>query len=133
MNTTKSPHHPHILPLRLYIGIGLALLILTIITVWVAQIPLGPYNLVVALTIATIKAVLVGLFFMHLIYDNKLYLIIYALSLIILGIFIILTLFDTMQRGDLYPEVSAPIEQKAVINTTAPGVDSMSVESSKEH
>jgi cytochrome c oxidase subunit IV len=51
--------------LGFYIGIGVVLLILTVTTAVVAFIDLGPYNPVVALLIATIKATLVILFFMH--------------------------------------------------------------------
>ena len=48
-----------------YIGIGVVLLILTVTTAAVAFVNLGPFNPVVALLIATIKATLVVLFFMH--------------------------------------------------------------------
>lgn len=48
-----------------YIGIGAALLVLTVTTAAVAFVNLGPFNPVVALLIATIKALLVVLFFMH--------------------------------------------------------------------
>ncbi len=48
-----------------YIGIGVALLVLTVTTAAVAFVNLGPFNPVVALLIATIKASLVVIFFMH--------------------------------------------------------------------
>jgi len=48
-----------------YLAIGAALLILTATTVGAAFVNLGPFNPVVALLIATIKATLVVLFFMH--------------------------------------------------------------------
>ena len=48
-----------------YIAIGISLLVLTAITVFAAFVNLGPFNPVVALLIATIKATLVVLFFMH--------------------------------------------------------------------
>lgn len=48
-----------------YISIGLALLVLTATTVGAAFVNLGPFNPIVALLIATIKATLVVLFFMH--------------------------------------------------------------------
>jgi cytochrome c oxidase subunit 4 len=62
----------HVLPLRLYLGIFAALMVLTGLTVWVATIDLGAMNVVVALTIACIKALLVILFFMHVKYSSKL-------------------------------------------------------------
>ena len=48
-----------------YIAIGICLLILTVTTAGAAFVNLGPFNPVVALLIATIKATLVVLFFMH--------------------------------------------------------------------
>ena len=48
-----------------YIAIGIGLLIGTATTVGAAFVNLGPFNPVVALLIATIKATVVVLFFMH--------------------------------------------------------------------
>ena len=48
-----------------YLAIGMGLLVLTATTVGAAFVNLGPFNPVVALLIATIKATLVVLFFMH--------------------------------------------------------------------
>jgi len=48
-----------------YLGIGIVLLVLTATTVGAAFVNLGPFNPVIALLIATIKATLVVLFFMH--------------------------------------------------------------------
>ena len=52
--------------LKTYITIWLALLAGTGLTVYAAGIDLGKFNAAVALTIATIKATLVALFFMHI-------------------------------------------------------------------
>ena len=61
----------HIVSTKLYYAIWIALLVLTGITAGVAFIDLGPFNTVVALVIATLKAVLVLLFFMHLKYASE--------------------------------------------------------------
>ncbi len=50
---------------RFYVTIGITLLALTATTVFAAFVNLGPFNPVVALLIATIKASLVMIFFMH--------------------------------------------------------------------
>jgi len=50
---------------RFYVAIGATLITLTFITMFAALVNLGPFNPVVALLIATIKATLVILFFMH--------------------------------------------------------------------
>jgi cytochrome c oxidase subunit 4 len=61
----------HISTLGSSVAIWLALLAATGITVAAAFIDLGPFNTVVALTIATIKATLVVLFFMHVKYTHE--------------------------------------------------------------
>jgi cytochrome c oxidase subunit 4 len=53
-------------PLKTYLAVWAALLLGTFITYRVAFIDLGRFNAAVALTIATIKALIVALFFMHL-------------------------------------------------------------------
>ncbi len=52
--------------LTTYVVIWAALLVGTVLTVFAAHVNLGPFNAAVALTIATVKALLVVLFFMHL-------------------------------------------------------------------
>jgi cytochrome c oxidase subunit IV len=61
----------HVLPGKLYYGIWAALLVLTVVTAAVSFVDLGPFNTVVALIIATFKAVLVVLFFMHVKYTSE--------------------------------------------------------------
>jgi cytochrome c oxidase subunit 4 len=114
-NGGSHGHVPHILPLKIYLGIGATLLVLTAITVAVAQFDFGSWNLVVAMAIATIKATLVALFFMHLKYDNKLYLTLFLASLLILAIFITLTMFDTLRRGETDERRGTVIQEKATM------------------
>jgi len=56
--------HP-VVPIKVYVGIFLALITLTVTTVLVSKLELGEFNFVVAIIIAVIKATLVILFFMH--------------------------------------------------------------------
>ncbi len=128
----SSKHHVHVLPVGTYIAVGSALLVLTALTVWVAQFHFGEWNLIVAMAVAVTKALLVALIFMHLLYDNKVYLVIFSSSILFLGIFIVLTMFDTMRRDDIYDFVEKPIQSKAVIyqndsTKTAAGSDSSAV------
>jgi cytochrome c oxidase subunit IV len=53
-------------PVKTYIGVWVALLVGTFLTYKAAYIELGRFNAAVALIIATTKALLVALFFMHL-------------------------------------------------------------------
>jgi cytochrome c oxidase subunit 4 len=113
LNTKAATHH--ILPLSVYLKIGLGLIILTGITVWIASFDFGPYNLLIAMAIAATKASLVALYFMHLKYDNKLYSIIFIIGVFCLAVFIIITMFDTLRRDDIYEIKSGPINKDAVI------------------
>ena len=113
-----SQNHPHITPIKLYLAVGAILLILTAITVGTSFIDFGPYNVTIALVIASIKALLVALFFMHLFWDNKIYLIIFAASLFFLTVFLTFTMFDTMTRGAIYEEKAKPINSEAPIYQT---------------
>ena len=60
----------HVVSLKTNIAVWLLLLVLTGVTAGVAFIDLGPFNTVVALVIATVKALLVVLIFMHVKYAS---------------------------------------------------------------
>lgn len=59
------------MPVKTFLKVLIALLVLTIITVLAAKVDLGKWNIVGALVIASIKATLVVLIFMHGKYENK--------------------------------------------------------------
>lgn len=61
----------HIVSSKLYYAIWIMLLVLTVVTAEVATIDLGPFNTIVALAIATTKATLVVLFYMHVKYTHE--------------------------------------------------------------
>ena len=61
----------HIMSSKFYYTIWIALLCLTVITAAVSFVNLGPFNTIVALVIATFKALLVVLFFMHVKYTSE--------------------------------------------------------------
>jgi len=102
MEPHTEKHHHHILPTKVALGIGGTLLFLTFVTVWIAGFDLGPLNFTVAMIVATIKALLVALFFMNLYYDRKENAVIFAASFLFLIIFIVLTATDLFFRGDVY-------------------------------
>jgi len=79
------------------------LLILTGITVGASYINFGAMNVVVALTIATIKATLVALFFMHLLHDKPVNGLIAAAGFLFLGLFLMFTLLDFDTRQNKQP------------------------------
>jgi cytochrome c oxidase subunit IV len=61
----------HVVSNKIYVGIWALLTVLTVVTALVAFVDLGPFNTVVALSIASIKAVVVVLFFMHVKYTSE--------------------------------------------------------------
>jgi cytochrome c oxidase subunit 4 len=90
--------HPHITPTRTYAGILGALMVLTVLTVAVSYVPLGQWSLIVAILIATMKAALVVMYFMHMKYETKFNIIVFLGSVVFLGIFMAYTLNDMQYR-----------------------------------
>lgn len=93
--------HAHISSEKMYVGILAALIVLTIITVGISYIHLGPLNLVVAIVVATIKATLVCMFFMHLKYDNKFNALVFVGTICFVGVFFAYTMNDTEHRAQV--------------------------------
>lgn len=66
-----AEHSEHVVSSGLYWLIWGILIVCTVLTAWIATIDLGPFNTVVALTIATFKASIVVLIFMHVKYTAE--------------------------------------------------------------
>ncbi len=75
-----------------------ALLCLTVLTVAVSRVDLGFMNKAVALFIASLKAMLVIFWFMHLKYENRVLKGMVATAFVVLAIFIGMTFFDVAYR-----------------------------------
>ena len=88
----------HIIPLNVYIKVLSLLLLLTAITVAAAQINFGPWNTVIAMAIASIKAGFVLAFFMHLKYDNKMYLVCFGTGVFFLMVLYFFSWLDILTR-----------------------------------
>ena len=90
----------HIVSLRIYLTIFLVLLAGTAATVIAAFIDFPwKLNAIVALTIATIKATFVVLYFMHVRYSSRLVWVIVASALFWMGIMFALTFSDYLTRS----------------------------------
>jgi cytochrome c oxidase subunit 4 len=88
---------------RTYTLTLVALLILTAITVGASYINFGAGNVVIALAIATMKACIVALFFMHLLHDRPVNGIIAVTGFLFLGIFLMFDFLDVDSRKDVEP------------------------------
>jgi cytochrome c oxidase subunit IV len=98
----------HTTPVWLLFGVLSALLVLTIATVAVTSIDLGAQgNLIVAMVIATVKALLVCTFFMHLLWDKKFNLVLFLTSVLFLILFLSMTTTDRGEYQHLVDEYRA--------------------------
>jgi cytochrome c oxidase subunit 4 len=88
----------HVVSPRVYAVVFISLIIFTVTTAAVSFIDLGPFNVVVALAIATIKASLVVLFFMHARYIKGRTQLVIIAGIFWLAIMLSLTLADYTTR-----------------------------------
>jgi cytochrome c oxidase subunit 4 len=99
----KTEHKEHIVNPPVYLAVAVALYILTLITVWAAGIDLGKIlNTIIALSIASVKASLVALFFMHLKYESKLLWFMILIPLFLLLILLALPILDVINRAGYF-------------------------------
>lgn len=94
-------HGHHIIPFKVLARVIIALVFLTVFTVWTSQFDLGAFTVPLALAIALTKAGLVLAFFMGLKYDNKVNTLVFSLGAFFVIVFLVFTLFDTAFRGDV--------------------------------
>lgn len=95
----------HPFPIWGLLAVFFALVFLTIVTVAQASLDLGGWDVVLTMMIATVKAALVVLFFMHLAFDKPFNAIVFVASLFFVALFIGGTLSDaTLYRETLEPQ-----------------------------
>ena len=95
----------HVVPVRTYLIIFAALMVLAVLTVGASFVDLGSLNTFIALTIAVSKAFLIMAFFMHLKYSSKLTLLIALMGFFWLIVFFVITIGDYMARGSIPGEL----------------------------
>ena len=95
--------HVHITPLSVYLAIFATLMVLTGVTVAVAYVNLGQLNKVIALGIASFKATLVVLYFMHVKYASRLTRLFVVTGIFFLFILLSLTMIDYGSRAWVNP------------------------------
>lgn len=96
--------HEHISPMKNYMAVFAALLVLTGLTYAVSYMSLGPASLPVAMLVALAKASLVCAYFMHLKYDDRYHVFVFLSTLIFVGIFFTFVIFDLSSRTELQQE-----------------------------
>lgn len=96
MEKQKAGHS--FVTVRTYALIWVGLLLLTWLTVTVARMHIGTWSVLSALVIATVKASLVLLFFMHLKYEKRIFTFMFLATVATLAVFIGFTFFDIAFR-----------------------------------
>ena len=96
-DTTHAAHDTvgHVTSIRLLVAVWIALMIGTWLTVTATYVDLGAVNIWIGLAIATAKALLVGLYFMHLRWDKPFNAFVFLASFAFLALFIGLAMMDT--------------------------------------
>lgn len=89
---------PHQAPLIMYFAVFGALMVLTVLTVWVSRIDLGALNTAVAMAIAVVKALVVILWFMHVIHSPRMTWIVVISSFLWLAVMFVLFFSDYLTR-----------------------------------
>jgi cytochrome c oxidase subunit 4 len=89
----------HIVSVRTYLAVAAVLLVLAGTTVGLSFVPLGAWNVPIALAIAATKALLVAVFFMHLRTSTSTSRLVAVAALLWLSILLAGTLDDVVTRG----------------------------------
>jgi len=116
---THDVHAEHGGP-KVYTRNLIGLLILTVITVVAAGFDFGSANVVIALGIASLKASLVALFFMHLRWEKKINAIIAVAGFLFLGLFLLFSALDMKSRLDPQPTNLPPVVAPTPAPVAAP-------------
>ncbi len=107
--TTTQPNpdaqaHVHVMSPRVLLATWGALMILTVLTVAATYVDLGGMNLWLALLLATVKASIVALYFMHLRYDSPFHGLVLAAALLFVAVFIGIAMLDAVEyQADFDP------------------------------
>jgi cytochrome c oxidase subunit 4 len=125
MSHTDSSSHDdqigHVVPVKFLVLICAILLFLTVVTVWVSrfdftEINIAEMGIITALFVATVKATIVGLYFMHLRWDRPFIGFVFVGSILFVVLFICIALTDsiayqpTIIKGDT-PKVTEAMDK----------------------
>ncbi len=108
MNENNGEISVHVASIKMLVGVWVALMVGTWLTVAVTYVDLGPFNIWIGIGIASVKAVLVALFFMHLRWDKGFNAFAFLAAFGFLAVFIGIALMDTMAYAPTYIPDYAP-------------------------
>lgn len=103
----------HISSLQTYLAVFGVLLVFTVLTYAVSFADLGPLAFPVAMLVACVKAGLVATYFMHLKYDERVNILVFASCLFFVAVFAFFLLLDYAGRGIVVAEEGYYYYQRA--------------------
>jgi cytochrome c oxidase subunit 4 len=109
----------HVVPIKFLTAICCLLLFLTAVTVWVSrydftQINIAEMGIIMALFVATVKATIVGLYFMHLRWDRPFIGFVFVGSMLFVVLFIGVALTDSMEYQPQIIKGDTPVVTEAM-------------------
>ncbi|MBC8405857.1 MAG: cytochrome C oxidase subunit IV family protein [Planctomycetes bacterium] len=118
MSNTHDEHSGpgHVLPMKMLVGTFVALLALTVLTVITGKMSLYGFDLSIAMLIATVKATLVAMIFMHLKWDRPFNGYIFLVAVLFVGMFLAYVVADTKEyqpdiKGWTDQQISKPASE----------------------
>lgn len=93
-----STDQNHMLSYKQLLSVLVVLMALTVVTILASKIDLGPLNIWLALFIASVKSSFVLLFFMHLKYEHKVFMITFLVTVFTVTILIGFMFWDIAWR-----------------------------------
>ena len=112
MSEGTHPSWIHVVPIRTLLAVWAVLIVGTWLTVAATYVDLGSLNLWVAMAIATVKASLVALYFMHLRWDKPFNAMLFVGALLFIALFVGIAMLDTAAyHDDLIPGYAPAMEQ----------------------
>ena len=133
-----GPDGHHVMPLPLMFAIFGALIFFTALTVAIGQFSLGRWEILITMMIATTKATLVAVYFMHLRYDRPFNAMMFSFSLFFVALFLGIVLMDrSAYIDDLVPPparvvTTAPTASGAPAETAAPAAQQPATDAAPE-
>lgn len=125
-DSSAGQHSHHIVPISVYVRIWVGLIVLTVVTVLSSYIDFGgSTNILIAMAIATTKALLVVLYFMGLKYDGLENNVTFFGTFFFLVLFVSLTSFDIFYRRDDQPVKVDASEMASSANAVAVDVNAL--------
>ncbi len=118
----EEAHDHHVCSTQTFVGILLALLFFTFMTVWVSLYDFGGANLWIAMAIAAVKAALVISVFMHMLWDTTINKLFFLSSFLFLGLLFLFCFADLLARGAMETkhERVAPLPYKEMQEQSYP-------------